>query len=137
MWRAFARAMLVIPRVLEAELTEEQGLNVAEYKVLMTLSELSGRSARMSELAERVALTVSGLSRVVDRLERRELVERMRDGSDGRGQVARLGKAGLDRLRKAYPSHLGSVRRHVVDHLDGLDLAALAVALRKMVETET
>jgi DNA-binding MarR family transcriptional regulator len=136
-WRAIARAVLVIPRVLEAELSEDQGLSLAEYKVLMTLSELAGRSARMTELADLVALTVSGLSRVVDRLERRGLVERVRDISDGRGQVARLSKTGLERLRKAYPSHLESVRRHVVGHLAGLDLAAIAAAFGKMGESDS
>ncbi|MGP4021232.1 MarR family winged helix-turn-helix transcriptional regulator [Saccharopolyspora sp. 5N708] len=136
MWRAIARAVLVIPRVLESELMEEQGLNIAEYKVLMTLSERPGRSTRMSELADAVAMSLSGLSRVVDRLERRELIARVRDESDGRGQVARLSKAGMDRLRKAYPSHLGSVRRHVVDHLAGLDLTALAAAFRKIGERD-
>lgn len=136
MWRAFARAIQVLPRALEAELSEEEGLTIAEYKVLMTLSELPGRSARMSELADKVALSMSGLSRVVDRLHRKDLVDRVRDETDGRGQVARLRKAGMDRLRKAYPSHLGSVRRHVIDHLDGLDLEALAVAFRAMAKSE-
>lgn len=114
----------------------EQGLNLAEYKVLMTLSERSGRAARMGELADAVAMSLSGLSRVVDRLERRELIARLRDEVDGRSHVARLTKAGMNRLRKAYPSHLDSVRRHVIDHLGGVDLAAVTAAFRKMGDSE-
>lgn len=128
-WRALARAVLVIPRVLEAELLESHGLNLAEYKVLMTLSETPGRSMRMSTLASAVGLSVSGLTRLVERLSRHGLVERTRCDADARGQLAHLTAAGLARLEDAYPRHLGGVRRHVMDHLAGLDLAAFAEAV--------
>jgi DNA-binding MarR family transcriptional regulator len=83
----------------------------------------------MNELANMVALTVSGLTRVVDRLARDGLVERARAEHDRRGQLATLTPAGFDRLAKAYPHHLESVRRRVVDHLKGLDLSAFATAV--------
>jgi hypothetical protein len=77
-WRALARAVLVIPRMLDAEMLESQGLNITEYNVLMNLSEAPDHSLRMSELANFVSITVSGLTRVVERLSRRGLVERAR-----------------------------------------------------------
>lgn len=135
-WRALARAVVVIPRVLEADLLEAQGITVTEYTVLMNLSEAPGRSLRMNELASRVALSVSGLSRVVGRLEQQGLVRRERASADGRGQLACLTPAGGRCLRKAWPTHLASVRRHVVDHLHGLDLAALAEALAGVAQGE-
>ena len=135
-WRALARAVLVVPRVLDAEMLESQGLNITEYNVLMNLSEAPDHSLRMRELANFVSITVSGLTRVVERLSRQGLVERVRAESDGRGQVAVLTPAGLDRLRQAWPSHLAAVRRHVIDHLGDLDLVSLAEALANIASAE-
>jgi DNA-binding MarR family transcriptional regulator len=135
-WRALSRAVLVLPRALDADLLGSQGLNLNEYSVLMNLSEAPGRSMRMSELADYVSISVSGLTRVVERLSHHGLVERAKTPSDGRGQVAVLTPAGLDRLQQAWPAHLASVRRHVMDHLDGIDLTALARALSAMAATE-
>ena len=128
-WRALGRAIVVLPRVLEADLLESDDLNLADYSVLMNLSEVPERTLRMNELANMVALTVSGLTRVVDRLAREGLVDRVRAEDDRRGQFAVLTDAGFDRLTKAYPHHLESVRRRVVDHLEGLDLVAFASAV--------
>jgi DNA-binding MarR family transcriptional regulator len=128
-WRALGRAVLVIPRVLDNDLLDTHGLNVTEYSVLFNLSETPDRSLRMGDLAHYVSITVSGLTRVVDRLSRQGLVERVRDESDGRGQVAVLTAAGFRRLERAWPTHLASVRRHVIDHLSELDLMAFAKAM--------
>lgn len=135
-WRALARAVVVIPRALEADLLEAEGITVTEYTVLMNLSEAPEHSLRMSELAGYVSISVSGLTRVVGRLEKHGLVRRRRSSDDGRGQLACLTTAGLGCLERAWPAHLASVRRHVVDHLGGLDLAALAQALAAVAQTE-
>jgi DNA-binding MarR family transcriptional regulator len=135
-WRALARAVLVLPRVLDAEMLTSEGLNINEYNVLMNLSEAPDHSLRMSELANVVSLTVSGLTRVVERLSRAGLVERVRAESDGRGQVAVLTPAGLERLQQAWPSHLAAVRRHVMDHLGDVDLVTLAEALTEIGSAE-
>ena len=128
-WRALARAVLVIPRVLDGELLQAQGLSLTEYSVLMNLSEEPGRSLRMSELANHVSISVSGLTRVVERLSRQGLVKRVKADTDGRGQLAVLTPAGFARLEQAYPIHLAGVRKHVMDHLAGLDLSAFAEAM--------
>jgi DNA-binding MarR family transcriptional regulator len=135
-WRALARAVLVIPRVLDAELLESQRLNLTEYSVLMNLSEAPGQAMRMNDLANSVSVSVSGLTRVVDRLCRQQLVERIRAETDRRGQVAVLTPAGLERLQQAWPTHLAGVRRHVMDHLAGIDLAKLAEALAGVASAE-
>jgi DNA-binding MarR family transcriptional regulator len=131
-WRALGRAVLVIPRALDADLLETQGLNMTEYSVLMNLSESPEHSLRMSQLANYVSITVSGLTRVVERLSRMGLVERVRAEGDGRGQVAVLTPAGLSALKHAWPTHLASVRRHVMDHLQDIDLVAFAEAMSKI-----
>jgi DNA-binding MarR family transcriptional regulator len=128
-WRALARAILVIPRVLESELLEAENLNLAEYSVMMNLSEQPGRALRMNELADRVSLSGSWLGRVVERLSRQGLVDRVKSETDGRGQVAVLTDAGFARLEHAYPIHLAGVREHVMKHLEGLDLVAFADAV--------
>jgi hypothetical protein len=74
-------------------------------------------------------ISVSGLTRVVERLTRQGLVERARVGTDGRGQLAVLTPAGFARLEKAYPTLLAGVREHVMDHLADLDLAAFTQAM--------
>jgi len=84
---------------------------------------------RMSELANAVMISVSGLTRVVERLTRQGLAERVKAGTDGRGQLAVLTPDGLARLQQAYPTLLAGVREHVMDHLADLDLAAFTQAM--------
>jgi DNA-binding MarR family transcriptional regulator len=127
-WRAFMKAITVVPRVLYADLEEAERLDGSEYKVLLHLSEAKDRRMRMSELAAAAALSDSAMTRIVDRLASDGLVERVRFDKDTRVVLAVLTDAGLRRLRHAYPTHLAGVRRYVIDHLDGFDLGALAKA---------
>jgi DNA-binding MarR family transcriptional regulator len=129
--RAFGRAMTVVPRVFDAELQRAQGLAASEYMALMHLSEAPERRLRMSELAFACALSLSGMTRIVSRLEVDGLVTRERSASDGRGWNAVLTDEGLARLEQAWPTHLTSVRRHVIDHLDEVDLPKLTAALQR------
>jgi len=128
-WRALARAVIVVPRVLDADLIEGAGLNLAEYIALVELSEAPGRAMRMNELATLTDLSRSGLSRLIERLVRQGLVSREPFADDGRGRVAQLTEAGLRRLEQAYPHALASVRRNVMKHLACLDLPAFAQAV--------
>ncbi len=131
-WRAFVRALTVAPRVLDADLAAVSRLNMADYHVLVLLSERPEHAIRMNELAAEAILTPSGLTRVVERLSRRGFVERVRSENDGRGQVAELTEAGFNALLSAYPPHLHSVRTRVMRHLRGLDLVAFATAMERI-----
>jgi DNA-binding MarR family transcriptional regulator len=133
-WRAFLRAHAVITRTLEVELLAEQDLPLAAYDVLVQLVEAPERRLRMTELAGAVLLSRSGVTRLVDRLERAGLVSRCPVESDGRGVAAQLTDAGLARLRKASRTHLGGVARHFADRLDADDLAALERISRRLAE---
>jgi DNA-binding MarR family transcriptional regulator len=128
--RALGRAIIVLPRAIDADLMREQRLTLNEYSVLMHLSEAPGRLLRMSELAAACDVSLSGMTRIVGRLEGDGLVERVQCAEDARGSNAVLTDAGFARLERAYPTHLASTRRHITDHLEGLDLARLADALR-------
>src|SRR2546430_9383614 len=115
--RAWSRAALSVPRALDADLQAGQGMALSDYRALMYLSEAPGRSLRMGDLASACALSLSGMSRIVTRLEAQGLVERERASCDGRGLNAALTDAGLGRLRRSWPTHLASVRRQMMDHL--------------------
>ena len=129
--RAWSRAALTVARALDADLQAGQGIALSEYTALMHLSEAPGRSLRMSDLASACALSLSGMSRIVSRLEAQGLVERERASCDGRGLNAVLTDAGLGRLRRAWPAHLASVRRHMMNHLSELDLPAVTAAVQR------
>jgi DNA-binding MarR family transcriptional regulator len=124
-WRAYLRGHAVVTRALEAELVAGQRLSLAAYDVLVQLAEAPGHRLRMTELADAVLLSRSGVTRLVDRLEKDGLVARTRVAEDGRGVAAAITERGLERLRGASRTHLEGVVRHFVRRLDDTDLAEL------------
>lgn len=128
-WRAFLDAQASILRRLEAELVAQEGMTLAEYDVLFQLSIAADRRLRMTELSERVRLSRSGLTRLVDRLVGAGLVTRGHCESDRRGTFALLTPAGIHRVRRARPVHLGGVRKHFVERLSLEQMCAVAGAL--------
>lgn len=133
MWRTFLRAHAQLTRTLEVELLAEHDLPLPSYDVLLQLAEAPGRRLRMTELADRVLLSRSGLTRLVDRLEREALVQRQACPSDARGTLAVLTAEGLARLRAAAPTHLRGIAEHVTDRLDAAEVAQLQALLAKLV----
>ena len=133
-WRSFLRAHATVVRALEAELLAEHDLPLASYDVLVQLSESPGRRLRMTELADRVLLSRSGLTRLADRLEREGLLRREPCPSDARGTLAVLTPAGLERLRAAWPTHLRGVEQHVTSRLTAQEIAQLGALMGKLVE---
>jgi DNA-binding MarR family transcriptional regulator len=129
--RELARVMAVLPRVVDADMMRQQHLPLSEYTTLMYLSEAPHRRMRMSELAAACTLSLSGMTRIVTRLEQQGLVRRVRCDEDARGLNAVLTDAGLARLENAWPAHLASIRRHVLDHVEGIDLSELIRALKR------
>lgn len=124
-WSTFLRAHARVVRELERELQAEQDLALTDYDVLVQLAGADDRRLRMSELADRLLLSRSGATRLVDRLVADGLVERVTCEADRRGQWAALTDAGLARLRRASPTHLRGVAAHFLDRLSADDLAAL------------
>jgi DNA-binding MarR family transcriptional regulator len=132
-WIAFLQAHAVVTRRLEAELHAERGLSLAEYDALVQLAIAGDRRLRMSELADRVVLSRSGVSRLVDRLEADGLVVRRACPTDARGSWAALTPAGLDRLRLAAPVHLRGVETHFLSPIAEEDREGLVRALEAVV----
>lgn len=133
-WRAFITAATRSTAHLSQELQDETGMPLSSYEVLVHLSEAPERSLRMQELAERVLLSQSGLTRLVDRLQSEGLVRRQRCTSDGRGTFAVLTDAGLEGLQRAYPTHLRGVRDVFADLLSDDEAAQLATVLERVVD---
>jgi DNA-binding MarR family transcriptional regulator len=131
-WRSFLVAHARITRRLDDELQAAHGLSLAEYDALLQIATAPDRRIRMNVLAERVILSRSGITRLVDRLEAQGCVERLACETDARGQEAGLTAVGLDRLRTAARTHLDGVRRYFLDRLDDPSLAALETALRRV-----
>jgi DNA-binding MarR family transcriptional regulator len=107
---------------------------LTDYDVLVQLANAGERRLRMSELADRLLLSRSGVTRLVDRLQAGGLVERMSCDSDRRGQWASLTDAGYDRLRRASPVHLRGVASHFLDRLSGEELSELERTLARLAE---
>lgn len=127
--RALPRLMYALPRAIDADMVREQQLPLIEWTALMRLSEAPRRRMRMGELATACELSLSGMTRIANVLERQGLIERVRSDEDARGWNAVITDAGLARLERAWPTNLASVRRHLLDHLDGIDVARLARAI--------
>lgn len=132
-WRAFLRAHATVTRRLEAELVAEHDLPLASYDVLVQLSEAPDRRLRMTQLAERVLLSRSGLTRLADRLERDGWIAREACPSDARGTLAVLTDAGLAKLETAWPTHRRGVAEHVTGRLTADEIATLGALLDKVV----
>jgi DNA-binding MarR family transcriptional regulator len=128
-WRTLIKSTTSLLAVLDNELQAEHGLTLGEYEVLVVLSEAPEHTLRMSDLAEHLLLSPSGITRRIDGLVRDGLVERQRCPSDRRGLNAVLTAKGMARLETAAPTHVRGVREHFVDQLSERQLANLAAAL--------
>jgi DNA-binding MarR family transcriptional regulator len=134
-WHGFIRAHAVVVRRLSAELEAEHGLSLPSYEVLAHLSDAPGRRLRMSELAAHATLSPSGLTRLVDRLEREGLVRREKCETDARVVYAALTAAGQTRIETAWPTHLRGVREHMVDRLSPSEQATLGRTMTRLQES--
>ena len=126
------RAHAELVRELDAELMREHGLPMSSYEVLLFLADAPGGQMRMSELAEGVLLSRSGLTRLVDRLERQGLLKRERCESDARGWFAEITPEGRRAFGAARKTHLDGVRRAFLSHFSRDELRTLGGLWQKL-----
>jgi DNA-binding MarR family transcriptional regulator len=117
---------------LDAELLSSHAISLSSYEVLLHLDGAEDGQMRMCELAELATLSRSGLTRLVDRLAREELLVRQSCPSDARGSYASLTIAGRERLVEARPTHIEGVRRVFLSHLSAAEQQALAECWAKL-----
>ncbi len=131
-WRGFLRAHADIVRRLEADLLEQAQLPLSWYDVLLQLAEAPDRRLRMAELADRLLLSRSGLTRLIDRMQVDGLVTREPYPGDARGTYTVLTAAGLDRLRGAAPIHLAGINQYWIARLSEQELRQLAALFDRL-----
>jgi DNA-binding MarR family transcriptional regulator len=125
-WQALLHAHHDVVGKLDNDLRERHGLTFGTYDVLLRLARAREGALRMTELAERVLMSPSGLTRMVDGLVERGLVARERFAADGRVTMARLTPAGRSLLRRAARTHLAGIRRYLTGLLTAAQLRSLA-----------
>ena len=131
-WRAMLRAQRRVSRALDVELSQRGGLPLRAYEVLSRLARAPGCAMRMSDLASSVLLSASGITRLVDQLADRGLIERRADPADARATVAVLTREGKSILRKTGGIYSEGVKKHFAAHLAEPELLAIAESLERL-----
>jgi DNA-binding MarR family transcriptional regulator len=131
-WVSFLRAHAAITRELSAQLQREHGLTLNDYEVLLHLSHAEGGRLRRVDLAERVVLTASGITRLLEGLERAGLVCKETCASDARVSYAKLTDEGAAKLREAAVTHLRGIDELFTGRYSGSELETLAALLSRL-----
>jgi len=134
-WRGLLRVHAQLSKALDAQLEAAHGLPLTSYEVLMYLSDAEAGRMRMNDLAASVLLSRSGLTRLVDRLERDGYLERCSCAHDARGAFAVLTPAGREKLEAARETHLAGVRELFLSHFSGEELDVLGNAWDRVLRT--
>ncbi|WP_405910273.1 MULTISPECIES: MarR family winged helix-turn-helix transcriptional regulator [unclassified Streptomyces] len=134
LWRSLQKLLVALPRALDEDLLRSTGLSLTQYIVLAHLSEAEGNHLRMTDLAAATALSASRITRLVETLRVQGLVVKRPHLTDARGYMAVLTEAGRQRLVGAYPVHLASARRRVMDQLDPALVHRLAEELQAVAD---
>ena len=132
-WRGFLRVHSALIKELDAELEAQHGIPLSSYEVLIALADEPGQKLRMAELADRALLSRSGMTRLVDRLQKQGLIDRERCEMDARGSFASLTEKGRRVLAGARPAHLAGVRERYLRHLGDDEMAVLAGIWERLV----
>ncbi len=130
-WRSFVETQADLMSAIESDLAPS-GLTLGDYQVLVYLTEADDQQMRMCDLAERLQLSPSGLTRRLDGLVKAGWVERRNSDADRRVMLAALTDAGRQQLADAAPGHVESVRARMIDVLDADDQRAIAQAFAKI-----
>jgi len=131
-WKGMLFAYRNATVAIDERLEREHDLTLSSYEVLLILSRQQGEAMRMGQLAEQLLLSRSGLTRLVDRLVKRGLVERHTCSNDRRGTYAKLTAAGIERFEEARPTNLAAIREQFVSRLEPQDLEDLARVWRRL-----
>jgi DNA-binding MarR family transcriptional regulator len=134
-WLALIGVLIKLPAALDEQLQRDAGMNHFEHWALMGLSRREGHSMRMSELAVLTNGSLSRLSQVISRLEKRGYVRRAPDPTDGRCTLAILTEAGMNKLLDTTPGHVEEVRRLVFEPLTKAQARQLREILHRIIRT--
>ena len=130
-WRGFVSTSSDLLNLIARDL-EPFGIDGGDYQLLAMLSEAPDQKLKMCDLAERLRLSRSGLTRRMDGVLKAKYVAQVRDNQDGRVVFAHLTKKGFDFIKKVAPHHLESVRRRMIDLLSVAELKAFGSGFEKI-----
>ena len=130
----FLRAHAAVVRELSSELVAAHGLTINDYEVLLRLSRAESSRMRRVDLAQEVLLTPSGITRLLEGLERSGFVERVACKEDLRVSYAQLTSAGRTKLRAASKTHIAGIHRLFLDHFDADERAVVGELLGRLTE---
>jgi DNA-binding MarR family transcriptional regulator len=133
-WRTFITAHALLIDAIDRELAQAERVPLQWYDVLIELYEAPDRRLRMSELARKVVLTKSTVSRLVDRLENEGLLERQSTPTDGRGAFAVLTEKGERALREAWSVYARGIHTYFAQHLTDDEARAFIEMMQKMID---
>jgi DNA-binding MarR family transcriptional regulator len=133
-WRNYIMGTELMRQQLHRELMDAHGMTIADYEVLIQLSERDDHQMRMTQLAGRVASSKSRLSHQIARLEKAGYVRRVNCPDDARGVIAELTEAGMAQLRAAAPTHVAGVRDHLIDILTPDEQELLATIFERVLK---
>ena len=133
-WRSFLTGHQLLMVQLDKEMREEHGIGIAEYEILVRLSEHEDRTMRMALLASDTTMSRSRLTHCVARMEKKGLLARVPISEDGRGVNCVMTAAGWEFLQAAAPCHVEGVRNHLVDLLEPEEMAALGTIFSKVTD---
>lgn len=131
-WEAFLRAHAAVVEVVAADVEAETGLPLSWYDVLLELRRAGRSGLRMSALGERVVLSRSRVSRIVDSMSQAGLVEKVADPEDGRATLARMTREGAGALRRTAPIYLESIDRHFNSRYDSSEVQEIRDLLSRL-----
>ena len=133
-WLSLVQTHSVVSSRMESRLMAACGLSLPEHELLVRLAQAPERQLRMYDLASLLLLSKSGITRVVDRLERRGLVDRKMSESDRRVILAGLTDDGVEILEQARPFIAGGIEEFLTGHLTDGEISTLRALLRKVLE---
>jgi DNA-binding MarR family transcriptional regulator len=133
-WKGFVRVYRAMSRALDAELEASHGLSLSSFEVLKALRCSPEGRLRMADLAEHALLSRSGMTRLVDRLERQGLLSRCQCSDDARGCFAVLSPSGAELVDRARPAHLEAVRSGFLSHVSADELTQLGAVFERMLK---
>lgn len=134
-WRNFLKAHAVVVDRIDHDLLTAERLPLSSYDVLIELYEAPERRLRMHELAQRIVLSRSGLTRLVDRLEAEGLLRRDRSATDRRGAYAVITEQGIEALRRAWPVYAQGIVRYFAQWLSPEEAQVLETAFERILRS--
>lgn len=135
LWETLLRVHAAVTPVLADVVESETGLPLSWYDVLLELTRTENGRLRMQDLGERVVLSRSRVSRVVDEMVAEGLVAKQADPADGRATLASLTTSGRRAIRRAAPIYLRGIAEHFGDQITPKEADRINTALRRVLDT--